>query len=71
MGQGDTPGERTTGVEGSAAATERGNEKARIEHEARSAVTIGMTLEEACPYPWRTPAADHFTAVFILAGGRV
>lgn len=42
---------------------------ADIEHLAREMAAEGRTLRDACPYPWGTPAAHHFTAVFFLAGG--
>lgn len=40
-----------------------------IERIARETADAGRTLGDACPYPWRTPAAEHFTAHFFLAGG--
>lgn len=41
--------------------------KDRIEREAREAARKGLSLADACPYPWGTPAADHFKAAYLCA----
>ena len=41
--------------------------KDRIGREAREAARKGLSLDDACPYPWGTPAADHFKAVYYAA----
>lgn len=41
--------------------------KARIEREARDAVARGESINDACPYPFGTAEALHFTAVYLLA----
>lgn len=45
--------------------------RAGIERDARRAAQAGVLLRDACPYPWGTEAEEHFTAVFMTAGGRV
>ena len=44
--------------------------QAQVAAEARALAAEGRSLDDACPYPWGTPAATHFRAVFLLAGGR-
>lgn len=39
--------------------------KARIEREAQQAAREGMTLRDACPYPWHSEPAHYFTEVFL------
>lgn len=71
MGQGEAPGSGEPGTGLATDEAEREREKARIEQLAREGVDEGLTLKECCPYSsygWR---ALHFTAVFILLGGRV
>lgn len=41
--------------------------KARIEREARDAAARGESLNDACPYPFGTADALHFTAIYLLA----
>lgn len=41
--------------------------KDRIERDAREAFVKGLSLADACPYPWGTPAADHFKAAYYAA----
>jgi hypothetical protein len=41
--------------------------KQTIEREARDAAARGLSLDEACPYPFGTDQADHFKAVYLLA----
>ena len=38
-----------------------------IERQAREAARKGLSLNDACPYPFGTEAADHFKAVYLLA----
>ena len=46
-------------------------DRGAIEREARRAAQAGALLRDACPYPWGTEAEKHFTAVFLVAGGKV
>lgn len=46
--------------------SERSDAKARIEQEAQAAAREGLTLAEACPYPFDTEEGRHFTAVYLL-----
>jgi hypothetical protein len=41
--------------------------KATIEKQAAEAASEGKTINDACPYPFGTEAADHFKAVYLLA----
>jgi hypothetical protein len=41
--------------------------KARIEREATEAARAGHTLDHSCRYPWHTPEAMHFKAIYLLA----
>lgn len=41
--------------------------RATIEREARAAARQGLSIEDACPYPFHTEHADHFKAVYLLA----
>lgn len=41
--------------------------RATIEREARSAAERGLSIDEACPYPFHSEHADHFKAVYLLA----
>lgn len=41
--------------------------KSTIEHHATQAAAKGLTIDESCPYPFGTPPADHFKAVYLLA----
>ena len=38
-----------------------------IDKQATQAAKQGRSLNDACPYPFGTEAADHFTAVFLVA----
>ena len=38
---------------------------AQIEREAKAATARGQTLHEACPYPFISPAGEHFAAVYL------
>lgn len=40
--------------------------KTTIEREAREAARKGLSIDEACPYPFGTEQADHFKAVYLL-----
>ena len=42
-------------------------EKAVIEQQAQEAVAAGLSLNEACPYPFDSDAGRHFVAVYLLA----
>lgn len=39
--------------------------KSTIERQATEAAGAGKTLNESCPYPFGSPAADHFKAVYL------
>lgn len=39
--------------------------RARIEREAQQAAREGLSLRDACPYPWHSEAAHLFTEVFL------
>ncbi|CAN7406739.1 hypothetical protein LJR074_002572 [Acidovorax sp. LjRoot74] len=41
--------------------------KAAIEKQATEAAGKGQSINDACPYPFGTAAADHFKAVYLLA----
>lgn len=41
--------------------------RAEIEQQARAAAAAGLTLNEACPYPFESDAGRHFAAVYLLA----
>lgn len=41
--------------------------KKSIERAATDAAAAGRTIDDACPYPFGSPAADHFKAVYLLA----
>jgi hypothetical protein len=41
--------------------------KARIEREATAAAQAGHSIDHSCRYPWHTPQAMHFKAVYLLA----
>ncbi|WP_440105364.1 hypothetical protein [Acidovorax sp. BL-A-41-H1] len=41
--------------------------KATIEKQATEAAGKGQSINDACPYPFGTEAADHFKAVYLLA----
>lgn len=41
--------------------------KLMIERQAAEAARKGLSLDDACPYPFGTEAADHFKAVYLLA----
>lgn len=43
----------------------------QIAHEAREAAAAGVVLKDACPYIFGTEAEKHFTAIFLLHGGRL
>lgn len=45
--------------------------KQRIEQEARRAASDGNTRRDACAYAYSTPEGQHWTAVFLLAGGKL
>jgi hypothetical protein len=38
-----------------------------IERQAQEAARKGQSINDACPYPFGTEAADHFKAVYLLA----
>lgn len=38
----------------------------RIEEEAKAAALANQSLCEACPYPFDSPAGDHFAAIWYL-----
>jgi hypothetical protein len=38
-----------------------------IEQQARDAAAAGQTLNDACPYPFTSPAGMHFAAVYALS----
>lgn len=42
-----------------------------IQREAREAAAAGVVLKDACPYIFGTEAEKHFTAIFLLHGGRL
>lgn len=42
-------------------------EKPVIEQQAREAAAAGLSLNEACPYPFNSDAGRHFAAVYLLA----
>lgn len=41
--------------------------KETIEREARAAAQAGKSLNDACPYPFHSPAGMHFSAVYLVA----
>jgi len=41
--------------------------KTTIEKQATDAARKGQSIDDACPYPFGTEAADHFKAVYLLA----
>ena len=41
--------------------------KTTIERQATEAAGQGLSLDDACPYPFGSPAADHFKAIYTLA----
>lgn len=41
--------------------------KTTIERQATEAAGQGLSLDDACPYPFGSPAADHFRAIYTLA----
>lgn len=41
--------------------------KTTIEKQATEAAQKGQSINDACPYPFGTEAADHFKAVYLLA----
>lgn len=41
--------------------------KDTIDKQATAAAQQGRSLDDACPYPFGTEAADHFKAVHLLA----
>lgn len=41
--------------------------KLMIERQAAEAARNGQSLNDSCPYPFGTEAADHFKAVYLLA----
>ena len=45
--------------------------KMHIEREARRAAWDGRTRTEACRYTYDTPAGEHWTAAYVLAGGLI
>ena len=42
-------------------------DKAWIERLARQAAAEGVPIRDACPYPFSSPAGQHFVAVYALA----
>lgn len=76
LGQGEAAGEEGTGgVRGPAEEVGAGRlsatAKLHIERDCRRAIRDGKTRAEACPYPFDTEAGTHWTAYFILAGGKL
>lgn len=45
--------------------------KYRIELEANRAARDGFTRNEACPYPFGDAEGKHWTACFLLKGGKL
>lgn len=45
--------------------------KYRIELEAKRAAKDGLPRGDACPWPYHTQEGQHWTAVFLLAGGKL
>jgi hypothetical protein len=41
--------------------------KRTIEREACEAARAGLSIDEACPYPFGSDQANHFKAVYLLA----
>jgi len=41
--------------------------KETIEREAQAAAAARKSIDEACPYPFGSPEAEHFKAVYLLA----
>ena len=41
--------------------------KEAIEKQATQAAQQGQSLRDACPYPFETPAGEHFMAAYWLA----
>lgn len=46
-------------------------ERAQIERQASQAARDGFTRNEACPWPFGDPEEIHWTACFLLKGGKV
>ena len=40
--------------------------KSTIERQATEAAAKGLSINDSCPYPFGSPAADHFKAVYLL-----
>lgn len=47
------------------------HEYARIESEADKAAREGFTRNDACPYPFGSVEGVHWTACFLLKGGKL
>lgn len=45
--------------------------KLHIEREARRAAWDGRKRSEACRYTYDSPAGEHWTAAYVLAGGLI
>ena len=45
--------------------------KLHIEREAKRAAWDGRTRADACRYNYDTPAGEHWTAAYVLAGGLI
>jgi hypothetical protein len=45
--------------------------KLLIERAAKRAAWDGNTRGESCPYGYDTPSGEHWTAVYVLAGGLI
>lgn len=41
--------------------------KTQISSEATAAALAGVSINDACRYPWGTQCAEHFKAVYLLA----
>jgi len=73
MGQGEEAGGAGSGVLEPAGEAGKLSPTAKlhIEREARRAAWDGRTRTEACRYQYDSPAGEHWTAAYILAGGLV
>lgn len=47
------------------------DKKRRIEQSARRAAKDGRTRDDACPWMYASQEGQHWTAVFLLAGGKL
>jgi hypothetical protein len=58
-------------VSGARARSLSPHEYARIEREADKAAREGSTRNDACPYPFGSDEGVHWTACFLLKGGKL